>query len=282
MLNFLNKPYPFNDDLKYNAKIIFFISIGVLAFFLVFQPIDIRQFTNKEIFYLVSGIAASTFIVLSFSLLLLPSFFPKLFESKSWNIKKEIVWNIWIVLAISASHFLFYSLLFGLLHIHLMDVGRIVVLGFISVSVLITINQNRLLRSHLKTAQKLNKKLEEGKHKKEKLVHFLSEYKKDELTLKSDSIVLIKSSDNYIEVYYLSDGKIVKQMIRSTLKKAEELLSEFDFIIRCHRTFIININHIKEIQGNSQGYKLYFNQIDFPAIVSQKYINEFNILVKKA
>jgi DNA-binding LytR/AlgR family response regulator len=163
-----------------------------------------------------------------------------------------------------------------------MDVGRIVVLGFISVSVLITINQNRLLRAHLKTAQQLNKKLEGGKHKKEKLVHFLSEYKKDELTLKSDSIVLIKSSDNYIEVYYLSDGKIVKQMIRSTLKKAEELLSEFDFIIRCHRTFIININHIKEIQGNSQGYKLYFNQIDFPAIVSQKYINEFNILVKKA
>ena len=32
MLKFLNKPYPFNDDLKDNTRIIFFISLGVFVF----------------------------------------------------------------------------------------------------------------------------------------------------------------------------------------------------------------------------------------------------------
>ena len=64
-------------------------------------------------------------------------------------------------------------------------------------------------------------------------------------------------------------------MIRSSLKKAIETVNELDFILRCHRTFIVNTNHIKEIQGNSQGYKLYFENLDFPVLVSQKYIKSF-------
>jgi DNA-binding LytR/AlgR family response regulator len=64
-------------------------------------------------------------------------------------------------------------------------------------------------------------------------------------------------------------------MIRYSLKKATETVNEFEFILRCHRTFIVNINHIKEITGNSQGYKLYLENLDFPVLVSQKYIASF-------
>jgi len=278
MLKFLNKPYPFNDDLRYNAKIILFISLGILVFLLIFQPIEINSFSKKEIFYLVTGIAASTFLVLSLNLIVLPSLFPKIFNV--WNIKREIIWNIWILLAISSSDFLFYSKLFGVIDINFSDIGKIVLLGLLPVAVLITINQERLLRSHLKYAQQLNKKLIESKQQKEKLIHFESDYKKDNLIIKSDSLILIKSADNYIEVYYESEEGIVKkQMIRNSLKKAEETIRDFDFIIKCHRTFIVNINHIKEIQGNSQGYKLYIENLDFPALVSQKYIKDFNKII---
>lgn len=279
MLKFLNKPYPFNDDLRYNAKIILFISLGILVFLLIFQPIEINSFSKKEIFYLVTGIAASTFLVLSFNLIVLPSLFPKIFYNNVWNIKREIIWNIWILLAISSTDFLFYSKLFGIIDINFSDIGKIVLLGLLPVAVLITINQERLLRSHLKYAQQLNKKLIESKQQKEKLIHFESDYKKDNLIIKSDSLILIKSADNYIEVYYESDGIVKKKMVRSSLKKAEESIQDFDFVMKCHRTFIVNINHIKEIQGNSQGYKLYIENLDFPALVSQKYIKDFNKII---
>ncbi len=89
MWNFLNKPYPFNDDLRYNAKIILFISLGVLAFLLIFQPIEIYAFSTRQIINIVSGLAISTFFVLSVNLIILPSLFPKTFYPDAWNIKKK-------------------------------------------------------------------------------------------------------------------------------------------------------------------------------------------------
>ncbi len=275
MLDFLRKPYPFNDDLKRNSKVTLFISLGILIFLLIFQPIDITELSSKQILFLVTGLAISTFLVLSINLMILPSLFPKAFYNGRWNIKKEILWNWWIMLSLSGSHMLFYAKIFGVLNIGFADVGRILLIGFLPVAVLIVINQDRLFRSHLRSALELNKKLLENKQEGERLIHFVSDYKKDSISILPEALVLIKSADNYIEIYYKSEGVIKNQMIRSSLKKAGELTREFDFIIRCHRTFIVNINYINEIEGNSQGYKLYFKELNFPGLVSQKYLQSF-------
>ncbi|MFW5721409.1 MAG: hypothetical protein ACOCWW_03405, partial [Bacteroidota bacterium] len=111
MFDFLNKPYPFNDDLKYNSKLIFFISIGVLGFLYLFQPLDVSLMDDKEKLYVVSGLAAITFLSLSLNLLILPSLFPGIFIKRVWNIKKEILWNLWILTTISVGYYLYYKLL---------------------------------------------------------------------------------------------------------------------------------------------------------------------------
>lgn len=276
MLKFLKKPYPFNADLKHNAKIIFFISAGILAFLLVFQPVEIKNFTNRQIFLIVTGIAVTTFLVLSINLIVIPSMFPKLFDNPRWNIKKEIVWNLWILLAISSSDFLFYTQLFGIIDIHFMDILKIFFLGGLPVAIIIILNQGRLLRFHLRSAQQLSNKITESKKMKEKTIFFESDYQKDNLTIKLGSLILIKSADNYIEVYFYEDSKVRKHLLRSSLIKAEALIKKYENIFKCHRTFIVNIDHISEIKGNSQGYKLYFEGLDFPALVSQKYISELN------
>ncbi len=279
MLKFLNRPYPFNDDLKSNAKIILLVSFGVLVFMLIVQPINISAFSMKQIVYLLGEFVVPTFIILTFNLIILPSIFPIFFDNSKWDIKREISWILWILLLISGSNFFFYTKLFPLSNVTLLGVGKIILLGTFVIVALITLNQNRLLRYNLRTAQQLNKKLLDSKQRKQKLIHFESDYKKDSLVIKSESLILIKSADNYIEVYYQNQEAPQKQMIRVSLQKVEKMLSEFDFIKRCHRSFIVNINFIKDIQGNSQGYKLYFEGIDFPALVSQTYINEFNKII---
>ncbi len=275
MLNFLKKSYPFNDDLRHNSKIILFISLGVLGFILIFQPLEISSFSKKEIIYLFAGLVASTFIILTINLIILPSLFPKLFDTSVWNIKREIIWNIWSMLTISVNYYLFYSKMFGIIILDIMDIGKILFLGFIPVATLIIINHNRLLRDHLLTARKMNSKLIENETLKESLIHLVSEYKNDNLIIKAGSLILIRAADNYIEVFFERDGAVKNQMIRSSLKNVEELLSKFDFILKCHRSFIINTNRIIEVEGNSLGYKLFFNGVDFPALVSQKYIDVF-------
>ncbi len=276
MFHFLNKKYPFNNNLKHNAKIVFFISVGVLGFIFVFQPVEIEKLLSKlDILYLASGLAVSTFIVLSLNLIVLPSFFPKLFERDKWNIKKEIIWIFWTLIVISFSYYFFYAKLFGISFIDYSALWKITILGFIPIVVLIVINHNSLLRSHLKTSEQLNTKLNERKKSKEKLVYIDSDYKKDKLILKANAIILVKAADNYVEIYFKDDEEIKKQMIRNTIKNMEEKLKDFSFIIRCHRSFIVNTKHIKKVEGNSQGYKLFFENTDMSALVSQMYIQDF-------
>ena len=155
MFKFLNKPYPFNDDLKYNSKLIFFISIGVLAFLYLFQPLDVSLMDNKQKIYVVIGLGVITFLSLSLNLLILPSLFPKIFIKGVWNIKKEILWNIWILSTISVGYFLYYKAL-GVFDIDFNMIVGLILIAVIPITGLITVNQNRKLRSYLELAERIN------------------------------------------------------------------------------------------------------------------------------
>ncbi len=278
MFKFLNKPYPFNDDLKYNSKLIFFISIGVLGFLYLFQPLDVSLMDDKEKFYVVSGLAAITFLSLSLNLLILPSLFPGIFIKRVWNIKKEILWNLWILTTISVGYYLYYKVL-GIFTIDFKMVLGLIVIAIIPITGLIIVNRNRMLRSNLKLAERINKKLEENKSIDNKLVHFQSEYAKDNLSIKVNLLVLIRAANNYIEVFWIEGEKLRTQMIRTSLKNAEELLEDYSFIFKCHRSFMVNTHYIDKIEGNVQGYKIHFDNIDFSVPVSKKFAYKLKQLV---
>lgn len=273
MENFLQKPYPFNDDLKRNAKIIFFISISIFLFLLVFQPLDISNLGNKDKLSLIAGLGVITFLSLSLNLMVLPSLFPKIFLHREWIVWKEILWNLWMLITIAFGYFLLYKTL-GILEFDFYMFVKLCLFAIIPITLLIVFNQNRLLRLHLKISNELNAKLKESKVIQDKLVHFDSEYQKDKLSIKAKFLLLIRSADNYIEVFWKDGDVIKKQLIRGTLQKAADLLEDYTYIFKCHRSFIVNINYIERVEGNSQGYKLFFEDIDFEIPVSKLAVNE--------
>ncbi len=278
MFKFLNKPYPFNDDLKYNSKLIFFISIGVLAFLYLFQPLDVSSLANKQMIYVVVGLGVITFLSLSLNLLILPSLFPKIFLKRIWNIKKEILWNIWILSTISVGYFLYYKAL-GIFDIDFNMIVGLILIAVIPITGLIIVNRNRKLRSYLELAKGINKKLEENKLIEEKLVHFKSDYVKDNLSIKVSLILFIRAANNYIEVFWKEGDRPKSQMIRTSLLKVEELLKEHKFIFKCHRSYMVNINFIDKIEGNIQGYKLFVENLDFSIPVSKNFANKLKELI---
>jgi len=278
MFEFLNKPYPFNDDLKYNSKLIFFISIGVLVFLYLFQPLDVALMNNKEKFYVVFGLGVITFLSLSLNLLILPSLFPAVFLKRVWNIKKEILWDIWILSTISVGYYLYYMFL-GIFEIDFKMVLGLIIIAIIPITGLIVVNRNRMLRSNLKLAEGINKKLKENKSIDEKLVQFISDYSKDSLSIKVSLIMVIRAANNYIEVFWKEENKIKSQLIRSSLHKAEVLLKEQKFIFKCHRSFLININYIDKIEGSVQGNKIFFENLDFTVPVSKNFAYKLKELI---
>lgn len=278
MFKFLNKPYPFNDDLKYNSKLIFFISIGVLGFLYLFQPLDVNLMSDKEKLIVVLGLAAITFLSLSLNLLILPSLLPGIFIKTIWNIKKEIFWNLWILSTISVGYYLYYKVL-GIFIIDFKMVLGLIVIAIIPITGVIVVNRNRMLRTHLKLAEGINKKLKENKSIEERLVHFKSDYVKDNLSIKVSLLLLIRAANNYIEVFWKEGDNIKSQMIRASLKSAEDLLNEHNFIFKCHRSYIVNVNYIDKIEGNVQGYKIFFEGIEFSVPVSKNFAYKLKHLI---
>jgi hypothetical protein len=250
MQNIFNKPYPFNDDFKYNTKVIFFISTGVFAFLWLFQPFEIGILPVRQKYYLMLGFGFITFLSLSLYLLFIPSLFPKKFSVAVWSIKKEILWNSWILFTILVGYF-FYTKWLGVMKFNFYTVIKLVLTATLPISGLIIVNQNRMLRSHLKLADELNKKLKEHKLNLEKIIYFTSDYQKDSLALKGSSILVIRSANNYIEVFW-KEGDIIKsQMVRCSMTNAEEFVKEYKFIFKCHRSFMVNINFPIPVSKNS-------------------------------
>jgi len=278
MLEFLNKPYPFNDDLKHNTKIIFFISMGVFVFLFLFQPLQIDALATRDKYFLVIGLGIITFLSLSLNLLILPSLFSRILNGSSWNVKKEILWDLWILFTVGFGYFLYYKAL-GIMAFGFEMIITMILIAIVPTSVLIVFNRNRLLRSHLKSANELNIKLKEHKALQDKLVHFVSDYQKDNLSIKVSFIMFIRSANNYIEVFWKEDQAVKSQMVRCSLTKAEELLKDDKFIFKCHRSYLANINHIDKIEGSQQGYRLFFDKVEIPVPVSKNYTDKLKELI---
>ena len=85
MKDFLNKPYSFNDDLKYNLRVVTGISFGMFLFYLFFQPIDLKNedFNNRLV--IIAGFGFITFFILGLALIFLPWIFPKFFQQLDYN-----------------------------------------------------------------------------------------------------------------------------------------------------------------------------------------------------
>jgi hypothetical protein len=279
ILEFLNRPYPFSDNLNRNAKVVFFISLTVFVLLLLFQPLQINQFESKTKVYLILSLGILTFLSLSLNLSIIPALWPQLFLKRQWKIWKEIVWNFWIFFTITASYLISYKVL-GILDVDISAILKLNLIAIIPITILIGFNQNFMLRLRLKTATELNNKLNESKVIREKMVHFASDSQNETFSIRVQQLCFIRSADNYIEIFWKEAETIKRQIIRSSLLKAQEILKEFSFVMKCHRSYLVNINFIEKVEGNSQGYKLFFNQIDFEIPVSRNAIDDLKDKIK--
>ncbi|NOY37250.1 MAG: LytTR family transcriptional regulator [Chlorobi bacterium] len=274
LFDFLKKPYPYNDDLKQNVKLIFIISVVLLVLLFLFQPFDLKTLNKQEKYILIGGIISVTFVGLSLNLLLLPAYLSKTNAFKNWTVLKEILWNIWILFTLATGYFIYFQII-GTFGFSFYILLKILFISAISISIIIPYNRNRLLKNHLQSARELNRHLEEKTQLSRKIVHFKSDYVKDNISLDVNDLLYIRSANNYIEIFWKEKDSFRSQMVRCTLKYAEDLLNDYSFIFKCHRAYIVNLNQVKKVLGKSQGYTLFFDGDEYTATVSRNYITQF-------
>lgn len=94
------------------------------------------------------------------------------------------------------------------------------------------------------------------------------------MSLKRSDILYIQGSDNYLTVWYQAQNKVTRFMLRNTLRTMEDELKQ-ESIIRCHRSYLVNVEKVKLIRREKEGLVLELDSIP-PSIVpvSRTYMNE--------
>jgi DNA-binding LytR/AlgR family response regulator len=113
------------------------------------------------------------------------------------------------------------------------------------------------------------------------IVVLSAEGEKDKIEIRLSALILIKSIDNYVEIYAADEGRIQKRILRSSLKRIEQDLKDRPFLFKCHRAFLVNVRNIHRVAGNSQGYRLIFQGIEFEVPVSRNVSQDLFKLVTR-
>lgn len=78
-------------------------------------------------------------------------------------------------------------------------------------------------------------------------IKFLDERGNVKLIVTQASILYIQSDENYLRIYYFDDGKINSYLLRSSMKRIEDMCAK-NGLIRCHRSYFVNKNRVEVLQ----------------------------------
>ncbi|NLT50522.1 MAG: DNA-binding protein [Ignavibacteria bacterium] len=276
---FLNKPFPFEYSIEYNIIYSVFFGVFVAAFLIIFRPFGINEEElTLKLFIILSGYGAITSVILFSSSFLLNKMFLINHNESEWKVKYEICFTILIILLIAAGNSIYNLLTEGypLTFLHIFGfIYQTFLVGFLPLMISILVVYNRKLKKNLAEARKMNAKLIPQMHERlpEKIT-ISAELVKDYFSLNASAIYFIKSAGNYVEIYYQENSDIKCRLLRTSLKRVEDLCSKFAFIFKCHRTYLVNLDKVKNISGNSQGYLLLFNDDEYSVPVARSLAKE--------
>ncbi len=100
-----------------------------------------------------------------------------------------------------------------------------------------------------------------------------SESGKDKLKIRKEDFLYANSSENYINIQYLAGQSSKQHLIRKPLKNLENELSKYSKIKRCHRSYIVNKENIKNIKQDRGKIQIEIDSTVLP--VSKKYESAF-------
>lgn len=114
----------------------------------------------------------------------------------------------------------------------------------------------------------------------ENVVHFYDEKGEQKISLRANTIYYIEAADNYISIHYISGKNMQQYMLRNSLKVIEEQYESIG-LIRCHRSYMVNINKIKVLSRGKDGLEIDFGDeriksIPITKTYSKKLLEKFS------
>ncbi|MEI6555785.1 MAG: LytTR family DNA-binding domain-containing protein [Paludibacter sp.] len=93
-----------------------------------------------------------------------------------------------------------------------------------------------------------------------------------ESSLDITKILFVECKGNYLYVNYMHNGKLNTINKRFSLKEFESLVTGFPQLIRCHISYMVNMDHVQSWESGTKKLTLYMDFAKLTVTVSETYI----------
>ncbi|WP_192825202.1 LytTR family DNA-binding domain-containing protein [Rufibacter sp. LB8] len=250
------------SELTLSRTLVLSVLFGVIIAFtlIVFQPFGSYNWhdPSKNLILAGYGLVAAVSVFLNFYAL--RRLLPTLFVEARWTVAKEIIWNLahfgtagFLCTAYGAA---VKVMPFSLAQISYMTMIAFF-MGLVPAVLLVLINYVFMLQRYKPLTPLPHKEPAPPLATPAQDLLLTSENEKDALTLPAHNLLFIEADDNYCTVVYLEQGSVHKKLLRTSLSRLESQTSALN-IVRCHRSYLVNLDKVESVSGNAQGYRLHF------------------------
>lgn len=238
---------------------VMWVSIFALIFINIYSPFNASSWFEGgriEFFFYSSALILSGMLVIVLSKMI----FVRLARKVRFNYLWFGIWNLMEVFLLAVAYLVVDLLL---LKSGAELVERFISLLFITLLVLAIPYSLSWLWLSLKDKRTKLENLTQNTSREfmeRQMITFRDETEKMRFSIKSSDILFVESTDNYVTVHTNLEGKLKKVMLRNTMKRLEKEL-EGTLIQRCHRSYMVNFENIKQVKLISTNLYIY---LDFP------------------
>lgn len=257
---YLNSPYPLDMEWIPGIRKSFYFGVIITAILFVFKPFGFHNIKGWDALWYAMAFGGITMLVVIINSLLIPRLFPKVFDEDEWKLWKEFIYIIFTISFIGFANtlFLYYSELAGgdfLDMLYFIEINTFFV-GTIPVAVFLILDQNRLYRQNFQNAVKMNAHLADINQSEHFPFKIIDEKGKEFDSIALKDLVYVKSDGNYLDLFLLDEASALNRLtIRQRLKVLLDELPETKFY-NCHKSFVVNLEHVNQITGNARNYVL--------------------------
>jgi len=282
----LFQPYPFYySSIKSILGTAVILTVAVFLFNYIIVPFSYNFDEHRFSFLVISlfnGLLVG--VVITASLFLLRITAPKSFRDEGWTIGKEIALWLALLLLIGIANFFLRELIyvnpnnFSLRYL-VTEIVNTFIIGSFFAAIAVMANYIYLLRTSAENSLKWNELIKTPPHSKsgKSQITITAPSEQDTLVFRSSDFFFAKSDGNYVEFMIKNEnGTLSRKITRNTLANVEEQFSGYENIIKVHRSYIVNLQHVQSVNGNAQGYKLKLNKTNIKLPVSRTYIPVFD------
>jgi len=100
--------------------------------------------------------------------------------------------------------------------------------------------------------REFNDKSQESMDSASQRIRFYDQKHNLKIVLNSESVLYIEADVNYVNIYYLENGKVRSYMLRNSMKAIDEICQDHG-LLRCQRSFYVNPQHVKVLRKEKDG-----------------------------